>query len=72
LTDDVIAKNTTIQALRSTSTKPSFLLWDRVYQKLTDDEDQEWLLRASEVAMVFLKDVSLKNEQLRFVIRLYD
>jgi hypothetical protein len=39
---------------------------------VTDAEDEEWLLRASELAMIFLKDVLLKNEQLRFVIRLSD
>lgn len=35
----------------ATGTKPSFLLWDKVYQKLTDIEDQTWLLRASEAAL---------------------
>ena len=50
---DVLAQNVVLQSLLNTGAKPSFILWDKVYQKLTDVEDEVWLLRASEQTFRF-------------------
>lgn len=63
--EDVISRNATIQSIVSSS-KPSFLLWDKVYQKLTTADDEMWLLRALESAVIFFNGQLLKNEQARF------
>ncbi len=45
--------------------KPSFLLWDKVYQKLAGDEEQEWFLRAIRSIFPHLKKDFEKHEFLR-------
>ncbi|KAL4249154.1 TOG domain-containing protein [Abortiporus biennis] len=45
--DDVISRSVSMQSLLATGSKPSFLLWDKVYQKLSDVEDETWLLHAN-------------------------
>jgi hypothetical protein len=65
LVASLIAGNATIQSLASISTRPAFLFWEKVYQKLTDADDEIWLLRASEAALAHLKTDLAKNEQLR-------
>lgn len=52
----VISKNPVLQAIPTVSVKPSFLLWDKVYQKATDPEDEKWLLRATDAALLFFQD----------------
>jgi hypothetical protein len=42
-------------------------VWDKVYQKLTDVEEEIWLLRAVESAAAFFNEEIEKAEQLRFV-----
>ncbi|KAF8434348.1 armadillo-type protein [Boletus edulis BED1] len=49
--DDVAPRSVNIDMLTGSPTKPSFLIWDKVYQKLTEAEDATWLLRASDLAM---------------------
>ncbi|EGO00628.1 hypothetical protein SERLA73DRAFT_71629 [Serpula lacrymans var. lacrymans S7.3] len=63
--DDIVSRNTSAQSLTGTPTKPSFLLWDKVYQKVNDPEDENWLLRAANVALFSLKADLSKNEQSR-------
>ncbi|THH11230.1 hypothetical protein EW146_g8121, partial [Bondarzewia mesenterica] len=63
--EDVISHNLTIQSIASTSTKSSFLLWDKVYQKLNDAEDQSWLLRALESTLIYFHHELVKNQQFR-------
>ena len=48
--------------------KPSFLLWDKVYQKLGGEEDERWLLRATEAVLSYFKDQIMENEQSRYVL----
>jgi len=60
--------NPSLQALSATGTKPSFLLWDKVYVKVTDAEDQLWLLRACEAVFSFFASDLKKNETLRCVL----
>ncbi|PBK90411.1 ARM repeat-containing protein [Armillaria gallica] len=60
--DDAVSRNPVIQAITSSSAKPSFLLSERVYQKLTDSEDERWLLRATEALIRFFsKEISQNN-----------
>jgi hypothetical protein len=66
--EDTISRNATVQAILSPS-KPSFLVWDKVYQKLTDVEEETWLLRAVESTATFFSAEVEKAEQLRFVFR---
>ncbi|CAL1711997.1 unnamed protein product [Somion occarium] len=61
--DDFISRNATIQSLVATGVKPSFLIWDKVYQKLTSADEEVWLLRASERALVFCKSQLFQSEQ---------
>ncbi|RDX47550.1 ARM repeat-containing protein [Lentinus brumalis] len=63
--DDVISHNATLQTIFTAHPKPSFLLWDKVYQKLSGEEEETWLLRASEAALVFSKVEVLKNDHTR-------
>ena len=42
-------------------------MWDKVYQKLTDDEEETWLLRAIESTATFFSAEVAEAEQLRFV-----
>ncbi|KAI0343486.1 ARM repeat-containing protein [Trametopsis cervina] len=51
--EDAISRNTHLHGLLATGAKPSFLLWDKVYQKLVDPEDERWLLRAVEEVFLF-------------------
>ncbi|KAI0944136.1 hypothetical protein AcV7_002042 [Taiwanofungus camphoratus] len=66
--DEFISRNATLQSLVSTGTKPSFLLWDKVYQKLSGIEDETWLLRAVETAFLYFKSELMRNEQARVMI----
>ena len=56
-----------MEALTGTSTKPSFLVWDKVYQKLSDAEDAKWLLRAADLAVPRLEGELGKQYHLRCV-----
>jgi hypothetical protein len=67
MAESLVMGNTVIQSLASVSAKPTFLFWDKVYQKLTDTDDEIWLLRASDSALVYLKADLAKNEHLRHV-----
>jgi hypothetical protein len=44
-------------------------VWDKVYQKLTDVEEETWLLRAVESTALFFSSEVEKAEQFRFVYR---
>lgn len=66
--DDVISQNTNLQSLPTASPKPSFLLWDKVYQKLNGEDEENWLLRAAEAVLTHFKDEIMANEQSRCVL----
>ena len=66
--EDMISQNATVQAI-SSPLKPSFLVWDKVYQKLTDVEEEIWLLRAIESTATFFSAELEKFEQLQFVLQ---
>ncbi|PCH35750.1 ARM repeat-containing protein [Wolfiporia cocos MD-104 SS10] len=61
--DDAIARNVTLQGILNTGTKPSFLLWEKVYRKLVGADDEMWLLRAAEATLAFYKNELTRNEQ---------
>ena len=65
LVDDLISRNQDLASVTSSTTKPSFLLWDKVYQKITESEDERWLLRACDALLVFYQNEFAKNETLR-------
>ncbi|KAG2360727.1 ARM repeat-containing protein [Suillus spraguei] len=65
---DIIARNVSIEVLTGTQAKPSFIISDRIYQKLTDVEDELWLLRAANLSLFRLKSELAKSEQLRLQI----
>ncbi|KXN82440.1 Translational activator gcn1 [Leucoagaricus sp. SymC.cos] len=62
---DMISKNAVIGAIATSSAKPSFLLWDRVYQKVTEETEEKWLLRALEVSLKYFQKDLKKNAVLR-------
>ncbi|TFK26296.1 translational activator GCN1 [Coprinopsis marcescibilis] len=63
--DDLISKNPVLQAIVASSVKQSFLLWDKVYQKLSESEEEKWLLKAAEAGFKHFKTQIMKNEYLR-------
>lgn len=68
LAEDIISKNATLQSLVASSSKQSFLLSDKIYQKVTDVEDQTWLLRAAESTLMYFHAELLKAESSRYVL----
>lgn len=67
ISDSVISGNPTIQSLSVAAPKPSFLLLDKVYQKLSDEEELTWLLRAIQITIIFLSEEMSRNTPLRYV-----
>lgn len=65
--DDVASRSVTVDVLVGTTTKPSFLIWDKVYQKLSDADDARWLLRATHLALPTLVSELVKHLHLRYV-----
>ncbi|KAF9479098.1 ARM repeat-containing protein [Pholiota conissans] len=63
--DAAISQNLAISVITTTSAKQSFLLWDKVYQKVTSEEDERWLLRAADAALQYFSHDLTKNETLR-------
>ncbi|GLB43526.1 putative ARM repeat-containing protein [Lyophyllum shimeji] len=63
--NDVIAKNSALGSIASGTTKPSFLLWDKVYQKIADSAEEKWLLRAWEAALTHFEAEFAKSEIVR-------
>ncbi|THH23082.1 hypothetical protein EUX98_g8100 [Antrodiella citrinella] len=59
----IVSHNIHVQSLLSTGAKPAFVLWDKVYQKLNDVEDEEWLLRATEQTLIYNKAQLSQNAQ---------
>jgi len=45
--------------------KQSFLLWDKVYQKITDEGEEKWLLRAIDACLQYFPTELSKSEALR-------
>ncbi|KAJ7600549.1 armadillo-type protein [Mycena floridula] len=62
--DDVLSRNIVIQAIPTSTVKPSFLIWDKVYQKISEPDDQRWLLRACDVALQFFAQDVAKSRTL--------
>lgn len=56
-----------MDVLVGTPAKPSFLIWDKVYQKLSEPDDFLWLLRAAHLAVPRLESDLFKHQNLRYV-----
>ncbi|KAM0756603.1 ARM repeat-containing protein [Meredithblackwellia eburnea MCA 4105] len=56
--DEVVGANPTLATLLTVTgtTKPSFLLWDKVYKKLSTIEEEEWFQRALEAVLARERD----------------
>lgn len=65
--DDFIASNPTMQTIHATGAKPSFLLWDKVWRKLSSTEDEAWLTYALESVVTVDEDRFAKDVNLRLV-----
>jgi hypothetical protein len=66
--DPIICQNPTIQSLSIATPKPSFLFFDKVYQKVSDAGELTWLLRAIQTTIPFLSEELSKNAPLRYVV----
>ncbi|KAI6117782.1 armadillo-type protein [Pisolithus croceorrhizus] len=62
---DLVARNTSVETVVGTPTKPSFLIWEKVYQRLGDAEEEMWLLRCLDLVVGHFETQLLKNENLR-------
>ena len=49
--DGSVSRSVTADVLMGRSPKPSFLIWEEVYQKLSEVEDARWLCRATDLAV---------------------
>ncbi|KAF9047662.1 armadillo-type protein [Panaeolus papilionaceus] len=65
-----ITGNAVISAITTGGAKQSFLLWDKIYQKVTDEDDERWLLRAAEATLAHFVSELNKNETLRIQLGL--
>ncbi|KAG8904625.1 translational activator of GCN4 [Tulasnella sp. 403] len=65
---DALKKNTVLQSIPTSITKPSFLLLDKVYQKLATVAEEEWLIRALESAVVRFQTELQNSEPLRALV----
>ena len=65
--EDAIARNAIVQSISATSSKPSFLLWDKVYLKINNEEEQTWLLRALTSTLMFYHKELSSNQSFRCV-----
>jgi hypothetical protein len=63
--DDIVLRNPNIQSVASTSSKPSFLLWEKIYRGVSNIEDETWLLRAIDMALTTFSVELDKSEALR-------
>ncbi|KAF9561868.1 ARM repeat-containing protein [Agrocybe pediades] len=63
--ETLISQNPTISAITSSGAKQAFLLWDKVYQKVTDKEEERWLLRACDASLQYFAAELSKSENLR-------
>lgn len=63
--DDIVSRSLTAEVLTATTTRPSFLVWDKVYQKLSEAEDTLWLLRAADLAVPTLASELAKHAHQR-------
>lgn len=54
-----------MSSIGAVGAKQSFLLWDRVYQKITDEEEEIWFLSAIEASLLYFSEVLSKDEALR-------
>lgn len=60
-----IGRQALYDLLALTGSKPSFLLWDKVYTKLTTVDEEFWFVRALSCAFLQGQSDLLKNETLR-------
>lgn len=63
----MVAQSTALQALVATGAKPSFLFWERVYTKVTEEQEAIWLVRALQQATVTFSSEIRNSEQLSYV-----
>ena len=58
-----ISRIANIQTLLGSTAKPSFLLWEKVYTKLSSEEDEKWFLRALDEAYKVLAPELKKKDR---------
>lgn len=58
-------RNAAAALLTGSTSKPSFLFWEKVYQKLNTLEEETWLLRALLASLTVLKN-EMKNAHIRY------
>jgi hypothetical protein len=63
----MVAQSTALQALVASGAKPSFLFWERVYTKVTEEQEAIWLVRALQQATIIFSSEIRKSEHLLYV-----
>lgn len=58
-------KASILQALALTGSKPTFLLWDKVYGKLATINEELWFVRALSCTLLHVQEELQKNQTLR-------
>jgi len=65
LSGDIVTRNTSIEVIIGTQAKPSFLISERIYQKVTDAKEEIWLLRTLNLTLLRMKNELDASEQMR-------
>lgn len=65
LQEKSVQKSVIDQALSGSNAKTFFLIWDKVYQKISNEDDEKWLVRATEPAFGVLASNMEKSALLR-------
>lgn len=60
----MVAQSASVQALLVTGVKPSFLFWERVYTKVTEEREAIWLVRSIQQTTITFSSEICKSGQL--------
>lgn len=63
----MVAQSASLQALVPTGVKPSFLFWERLYTKVTEEREAIWFVRAIQQATITFSSEIRKSEHLLYV-----
>jgi hypothetical protein len=63
--DEIVHRNPVPFTLGAQGSKASFLIWDKVYQKLGEEEEQKWLLCALETVACYQDGILVNTPEAR-------
>ncbi|KAH7334649.1 translational activator GCN1 [Rhizoctonia solani] len=61
--DGIASKNPVLTGIAGTTAKPSFLLWDKVWSKVSDPVEELWLVRAAVATLEWFEEGNAKKAE---------